>query len=211
MRRILTLILLAAALAPSIGGAQERGALLVATEAVTEESFSETVILLLHYGSDGAIGIAINRPTWVTTRDVFPDSVGLAAYRGSLFHGGPLAQATVLALSREPSQPVDAAEIVDAVYMSSDIESLATQFNARADTDRVLRFYAGHASWRPGQLEEEIDDGAWRVVRGSAELIFDSDPITLWQRISAGDGDLSVRAEEPVGGQLRSREIVGRR
>ena len=211
MRRIAVFTLLAAALVPPIAGAQERGTLLVSTEAVADESFSETVILLLHYGPDGSIGVAINRPTWVTTREVFPDVAALSAYRGRVFHGGPLAQATVLVLSREASQPGDAEAIVDDVYMSSDIERLSAQFNARADTDQVLRFYAGHASWRPGQLEAEIDDGAWHVVRGSAALIFDPDPVTLWQRISASDRDMSVQAQGPAVEQLRGREIVGRR
>ena len=49
------------------------GSLLVATDELRDPRFAETVILLLHYGSDGALGVAINRPTWVVATESFPD------------------------------------------------------------------------------------------------------------------------------------------
>ena len=123
--------------------------LLVAAEQVTEEAFAETVILLLHYDTDGAIGVAINRPTWVSTREVFPDFSYLRAYRGRVFHGGPVAQATVLVLSRRTARNSDDQPLVDDVYMNSDPALLEAEFDAFEDDDDVLRFYAGHATWRP--------------------------------------------------------------
>lgn len=92
----------AASLFPLLVAAQQRGDLLVATEQIDEAAFAETVILLLHYADDGAVGVAINRPTWVTTTEVFPDLAGTHRYRGPVYHGGPLAQTTVLALSGSP-------------------------------------------------------------------------------------------------------------
>jgi putative transcriptional regulator len=180
---------------PLLAAAQERGAVLVATEQIADEAFGETVVLLLHVGADGAIGVAINRPTWVSTREVFPELGYLHRYRDRVFHGGPLAQATVLVLRRTQSpSTADSNPLVDDVYMSSDLELLETEIDRLRD-DGVLRFYAGHASWRPGQLDEEIEAGAWRVLDSSAGVIFDPEPTTLWNRLNAQDTQFTVRAD----------------
>jgi putative transcriptional regulator len=188
-----------------VAASQERGALLVATERIRDDAFAETVILLLHYDTDGAIGVAINRPTWVSTREVFPGLDYLYAYRGGVFHGGPLAQATVLVLSRRLGRDTAGPPVVDGVYMSSDPALLEAEFSASRDDQSELRFYAGHASWRAGQLEEELEAGAWRVVPGSAHAVFDAEPATLWRRLIIGGNELKVEQRTAVPPVVASR------
>ena len=183
---------LAACLCPLLAAAQERGDLLVATAQIGQEAFAETVILLLHYADDGAVGVAINRPTWVTTTELFPELEDTHRYRGPVFHGGPLAQATVLALSSsERLAEGDREPIVQGVYMSSNVSLFETLVEETTDNAQ-LRFYAGHASWGPGQLDEEISAGAWRTVTASASLIFDADPDSLWDRLAAAADGMTV-------------------
>jgi putative transcriptional regulator len=40
----------------------------------------------------------------------------------------------------------------------------------------------GHSGWAPGQLDREMQDNAWLVVDGDAELVFDADLAAKWQR-----------------------------
>jgi putative transcriptional regulator len=188
----MTLAALALTLTPLVGAAQERGALLVASERLPDPRFSETVLLLLHYDTDGAIGIAINRPTWVSAAQLFPGLPYMQRYRGRIFHGGPLAQANVLVLSRgaESSEP-QAEPLLEDVYVSTDLEYLEERVDAT--TDEVVRFYAGHASWGPGQLDEEIAAGSWRVVSASAERIFSEQPLALWSLLAVSGAEMSAR------------------
>ena len=46
-----------------------------------------------------------------------------------------------------------------------------------------IRVFAGYAGWGPGQLEAEVDAGAWHVERGVAATVFDDDPESLWPRL----------------------------
>lgn len=200
-------LLLVACLFPLLVAAQERGGLLIATDQVTDDAFVETVILLLHYADDGAVGVAINRPTWVTTTELFPELEDTHRYRGPVYHGGPLAQATVLALSVDARLAEEDREpIVQGVYMSSNVnlfESLVEDTNDNTE----LRFYAGHASWGPGQLDEQIAAGAWRTARASASLIFDADPASLWDRLTAAENGMTVQthpAAAPQPAQTRT-------
>lgn len=191
------LLVLALHLFPTLVVAQQRGDLIVATEQITESAFAQTVILLLHSADDGAVGVAINRPTWVTTTELFPELDETHRYRGPIFHGGPLAQATVLALSAsERLAEGDREPIVPGIYMSSNLDLFGALVEDATD-DTPLRFYAGHASWGPGQLDEEIGAGAWRTVAASAALIFDADPRSLWRRLAAFADGMSVR-ERPA-------------
>lgn len=186
---------------PCLVAAQQRGDLLVATEQITEQAFAETVILLLHYADDGAVGVAINRPTWVTTTELFPELEDTHAYRGPVFHGGPLAQATVLALSGDARLAEgDREPVVTGVYMSSNTGLFETLVEETNDAAR-LRFYAGHASWGPDQLDEEVAAGAWRMMPASAALIFDPDPGSLWDRLAVSDTGMIVRLGAPASRQ----------
>jgi putative transcriptional regulator len=46
-----------------------------------------------------------------------------------------------------------------------------------------LRVYAGYAGWGAGQLQAEIDEGAWYVVPAEPADVFDTDPEHLWRRV----------------------------
>jgi putative transcriptional regulator len=176
---------------------QEAGTLLVASERIEDETFSETVVLLVHHAQEGSVGVAINRPTWVSTSEVFPRVDYLQRYRGEVFHGGPLAQATVLVVTRGLPPGQDAQPLVDDVYMHANLDALESTFDRRVHDASTLRFYAGHASWGPGQLEEELASGAWHVVPGTAALIFDPEPETLWDRLANSDTQLTVEQRPP--------------
>ncbi len=60
-------------------------------------------------------------------------------------------------------------------------DTLAT--HAGPDT---LRFFIGYAGWGPGQLEAEMEAGAWRVIQSNADTVFDSEPESLWERVVRG-------------------------
>jgi len=187
---ILLLALLGAA--PTLAQAPDKGMLLVATQELRDPRFSETVVLLLHYGPEGALGVAINRPTWVDPLAAFPDMEFLESYRGSIYIGGPVARANVLVLVSDPE--IDAPEtepVFDGVYVSADPEFLRGVV-ATANTEQSLRLYAGHASWEAGQLDREIAAGHWQIVPADTDLVFAREPLELWRQVLTLGSEMSV-------------------
>ncbi|MER7027185.1 MULTISPECIES: YqgE/AlgH family protein [Streptomyces] len=46
-----------------------------------------------------------------------------------------------------------------------------------------LRIFAGYAGWGPGQLEDELNDGAWYVVESEPGDVSSPDPERLWRAV----------------------------
>jgi len=72
------------------GHAQElaAGQLLVASRKSVDPDLAKTVVLLVHYGPEGALGLIVNRLSSVPVSEVFPR---LQQARASVYTGGPIA------------------------------------------------------------------------------------------------------------------------
>lgn len=46
-----------------------------------------------------------------------------------------------------------------------------------------LRVFAGYAGWGPGQLEDEIEEGAWIVTDSRDDDLVSPQPETLWREV----------------------------
>jgi putative transcriptional regulator len=183
MIRILSWLIVVAALLPAAVAADllpARGTLLVATDVVQGQLFANTVVLLLHSDETGAFGLVVNRPTDVQPREVLGEDDAIADYRGTLFWGGPVQMDSLRALLLTDSPPGEAEQISESVYLVSYEDAIEA---GPADTSR-LRLFIGYAGWAPGQLENELARGSWRVLPASSELIFAEDPRTLWNRLA---------------------------
>jgi putative transcriptional regulator len=193
--RFLRSIFAAAALIAAAAHAQvpDAGSLLVATPALADPNFAESVLLMVHHDDDGSIGILVNRPTNLDPASVFPDVPALARYQSNLYLGGPVGPTQLLLLLRAPAAGrVQGPPLIDDVYVSADPSVLDGYPEASIDAT-LVRLYAGHASWGPGQLEDEIARGDWHIVPGRAELVFTGEPLELWRQIGRASEGLVAR------------------
>lgn len=157
-----------------------RGKLLVATDLVGGPAFEETVVLILRYDSSGSLGLVVNRPTEIGLDEALPEYGQFENYDGMLYFGGPVQLHTLRVLLNTSSPPADAVNIFGSVHLAPIAEEL---FEQRSDA-RVLRLYIGYAGWAPGQLEQELAEGSWRIIPATEGLVFSDDPATIWRELS---------------------------
>ena len=185
-------VAVAAALSAAPVAAQTvgNGTLLVASPAFTDANFAKAVVLVLRHDENGTIGIMLNRPTSLVPATVFPElAEGIGTYDGKLFRGGPIAPTRLLYLVRGlAAAAVSGPEVLDKVFLSLDDASLPDMVRLADGTDE-LRMYAGHAAWVPGQLQAEIGAGGWEILRATPELVFHSDPGSLWKELEGKGSD----------------------
>ena len=190
MKRLALSILASLAAATALAQSPAGGMFLVATPQLRDPRFAETVVLILNHGSEGAIGVVVNRPTWVEPEVLFPDVNYFRRYRGVVYFGGPVARTSALFLIRDGNL-AEAEPIVDDVYITADVDEVRENVPARPD-ERVLRIYAGYAGWGPGQLEREISAGDWQVTPASGDLIFTPEPASLWREVHRVAPDMGI-------------------
>ena len=169
------------AAANALGQAGAGGAFLVATPQLRDPRFAETVVLVLNHGREGAVGVVVNRPTWVRPEALFPDVDFFRRHRGSVYFGGPVARTSALFLVRDEHW-AGGEPIVDDIFVTADVDEVRENLTARTD-DRTLRIYAGYAGWGPGQLDREISAGDWQMTPASGDLIFTPEPANLWREV----------------------------
>jgi len=157
------------------------GKMLVAARRLPDPNFAETIVLLTEYSQKGAIGMIVNRRTDLTLARIAPGLEPAPGRSPLVFFGGPVAVPGVLALVRAKSAPPDTRRVAPGVYLVDTREVLEKMIAASGEPDR-LRLYVGYSGWGEGQLEEETARGAWHVVDGDANVIFDPKVESAWER-----------------------------
>jgi putative transcriptional regulator len=156
----------------------EKGVLLVASPSLSDPNFHQTVLLIIEHGRGGTIGLILNRPTNVFLSEALPDFTVLKRTKHRLFAGGPVEQTQLVLLFRLTQLLPDARQIVTGVYMGT--LRVLERILIQPKPTETFRAFAGFAGWAPGQLEQEMLEGAWGVLPSDAFYIFDKDPATLW-------------------------------
>ncbi len=146
--------------------------LITAKGALSDPFFADSIVLVMNNLGPAPVGVIVNRPTKVTVSHLFPDLKQLANLPDKVYFGGPVEIETVWFLIRASKQPEHAVPTCDGVYLSAD-RRLLMQLLGRPKPMEGLRIIAGHAGWAPGQLQEEIGAGAWRLEQADAKKIFD--------------------------------------
>ena len=168
------------------------GRLLVATPLLGDPNFRRTVILIVEdEPEEGTLGVVLNRPTEVQVGQVLESWTELVTGPSVVFKGGPVSpnSALALALARGDDEPLgwrslDGSNLtarIGLVDLEAPPELLAGGITS-------LRVFAGYAGWGPGQLQAEIDEGAWYVLTGEPTDAFLADPERLWQQVLRRQG-----------------------
>jgi putative transcriptional regulator len=178
------------------------GRLLVATPVLADPNFRRTVILVVeHEVEEGTLGVVLNRPTDVPVDRVLDAWSDLVTGPSVVFRGGPVAPNSALAIGLVPgdAEPLGW-HALDGVAATSrlGLVDLDAPPDLLAPAINRLRVYAGYAGWAPGQLQGEIDEGAWYVVPAEPADPFAGEPGGLWaQVLRRQGGELAFTATFP--------------
>jgi putative transcriptional regulator len=173
------------------------GMLLVATPALLDPNFADTVVLLLDVDDQGALGVVLNRPSGVRVAEVLEGWGDVVADPDVLFQGGPVSTQGALAvatLRAEDDVPVGFRAVegrLGLVDLDTPIELLEGSLDG-------LRIFAGYAGWGADQLAGEIEEGSWYVVPALPPDVFRDDPSDLWRDVLRRQpGELAWHATRP--------------
>jgi putative transcriptional regulator len=153
------------------------GHFLVASPQLGDPNFFRTIVLLIQHTDEGALGVVLNRPTSKRVAELWQE-VGEAPCDsdGPVYLGGPVPGPI---MSLHTNQFFAELEVVPGIFFAAKKKHLD---NLVLHKDDPLRIFLGHAGWGPGQLENELKEGAWQTMPAKAEYIFHPDA-DLWETV----------------------------
>ena len=164
------------------GSAPTKGRLLLATPPLEDPNFDRTVIYVLEHHDEGALGLVLNRPIDEQLTEPLDAWVTLQSDPSQIFAGGPVEPDALIALARTTGEVDDEDHLAP---LNADIASadLSADPVLISSTISALRVFRGYAGWGPGQLDGEIDAGAWMVLDTEPGDVFTDHPDDLWRTV----------------------------
>ena len=163
------------------------GELLVATPEMRDPRFARTVIYMMRHDSHGAQGLVVNRPIGEVPiaqllERLRMDSTG-ATGMIRLHAGGPVEPLNVIVLHTSDYASDGTMSLKDGISVT--VEPTILRAIADGKGPRRVLFALGYAGWAPGQLESEMEAGAWIRAGADESILFDPDYDKKWERAQA--------------------------
>jgi putative transcriptional regulator len=142
--------------------------------------FHRSVVLICEHNAEGAFGLVLNRAAGSKVGEVLVADLPDALRESPLFLGGPV-QPTALSFLHSDSFLPDA-NVFPNLNLGHSLDDLLEVGESFSPVKKV-KLFAGYAGWSPGQLEDEMKRKSWLTFPASLELVFDTPPDQLWQKI----------------------------
>jgi putative transcriptional regulator len=159
--------------------------LLVAMPQLLDPNFRRAVVLLLHHDPGGTFGLVMNRDADISAEGLCSTlDVEWTGDPDALVRwGGPVQPNTgwVLVGDDEVRLP-EAIEVSRGLAWAGSVEVLR---RVAAEPPRRMQIFLGYSGWGPGQLEQELAQGAWLLAPLHVDVVFDTPPEDMWERVLA--------------------------
>ena len=163
------------------------GQLLIASPRMGDPRFDHTVILIVQHSQDGALGLVINRPLGerpvADVLAILGEKDRSVAGTVRVFTGGPVQPEMGFVVHSADYRRAETVDVDGRVAVTSTAEILRDIGHNRGPKKNLVAF--GYAGWGKGQLENELESGAWFVAPEDPELVFEEDRGKLWERAMA--------------------------
>ena len=151
------------------------GSLLIAHPSLLDPNFCKTVLFLsTNDAAEGSFGVVLNRPAGSTVADVLPDQELGKLGRVPVLIGGPVSpdQLIFAAFRWHPADK----------RMECKHHLVIEEAHAALEAgDTVVRAFIGYAGWSKGQLEAELAQHAWLVMKPDREILRIGRMATIWR------------------------------
>jgi len=162
---------------------------LVAMPSLRDPSFRRALVLLVEHRDEGSLGFVVNRASNRSVGEIL-DELGLEQRREGrdelaqqVLDGGPVAPGSGWILydpGRLHQDLEGSVQVADNLGVSASRDLL--EAIGRDEGPSPFHLVLGHAGWGGGQLDEEVERGAWLPVALDEQLVFGTPADLRWER-----------------------------
>lgn len=154
-----------------------QGCLLVSEPLLGDTTFEKTVIYLVAYSHEGAVGFIVNQVGEYMVGDLIDL---LEECNMFIFNGGPVETQNLYFIHNRKDLIESNYHISEDYYWGGDVETLFHKIKKREITEQEVIFFRGYSGWAAGQLENEIKNKSWIVVDHSLTDLLALPPEERW-------------------------------
>lgn len=155
---------------------------LIAIPQLGDPNFVRSVVLMLHHGAEGALGLVVNHATTLTL-GTFAREHGMPCHSLAqdrpVFKGGPVEPTRGWILHGD-SEIDEKQDVLPGLYVSGSTDTLTQLL---ADGTKPMKLLLGYAGWGPGQLEQEMERGSWLTVEADAKHVLVTPAQDCWNAV----------------------------
>lgn len=152
---------------------------LIAVPQLLDPNFFHAVVLLIEHTEEGAMGLTINHPTDQSIQGLY-EQLGRpwSGDEGALLmRGGPVQPEHAWIVHGPGCHAGMRHPIVDELYLNTSLDAL----DELVAGNEAYRFFVGYAGWGPGQLDREVQEGAWILSNVDKTLLFETPLESIWE------------------------------
>ncbi len=155
----------------------QKGRLLIARPSMMSDVFSRSVILLTDHSENGTVGFVLNKSLEIPVSKFISGLNSLMP----VYEGGPVDQENIYYIHKRPDLISDSEKFSKGLYWSGNYEDVQYAVNNGLITEDEIRFYLGYSGWSAEQLQGEINNNAWTLIRDENLDIFNDWTSDLWK------------------------------
>ena len=159
----------------------QKGKILISEPFLPDNFFNRTVVYLADHTKDGSVGFILNRPLDIKVREAVSGFDNLDKY---LNLGGPVSPDTLHYLHCMGDDIPKSVWVDENIYWGGDIEFIRSMIDLGKMNKSQIRFFLGYSGWAAGQLEKELKDNSWVIVKVSNDIVLnDNNADKNWKRV----------------------------
>jgi putative transcriptional regulator len=159
------------------------GQLLVATEAMGDPRFRETVLVMVRHNADGAFALVVNRPAGEQPVAGLLEAIGQKSEGAGgtvpVYAGGPVERHKMFVLHSGEYRRTATLDVTADLALTGAPEIFRDIAAGTGPRKFLIAF--GYAGWSAGQLEGELARNAWYTASLDPKLVFDADREKVWE------------------------------
>lgn len=158
---------------------------LIAMPSLNNSFFGQTITYICDHSEEGSMGLVINQAMDMNMSEIFRqlEDEDCSSHGDDLvICGGPVQPEQGFVLHSPEQEWQSTLQVSDEVSLTASRDVLDDIAAGQGPKKHLVAL--GYAGWSAGQLEEEIADNAWLIVKADSQLIFDTPLEQRWSAIA---------------------------
>ncbi len=173
------------------------GRVLISEPFLNDTFFTRSVVLLCDHSSEGSFGFVLNNFMETGLKELIPDFPDINI-RVSI--GGPVDSSNLFFIHSLGEKISNSQEIYAGLYIGGKFDEVKSLMIENSENAKYFRFFLGYSGWDKEQLDEELNEKSWIVLKDiSKEVILDDGNNDLWKDLmSKMGGKFEVMSNFPL-------------